>query len=74
MLGFYIYLFCAVGDSAYNFLFLSATAFKITKWRFSSQNHQLFEFLDQVLESPTHTGLICVKTTEPNMLCLAPFK
>jgi hypothetical protein len=37
------------------------TAKKYTKRRFSSLNHQNFEFFGLVHKSPTHTGLICEK-------------
>jgi hypothetical protein len=40
---------------------MSATALKSTKRRFSSLNHQNFEFFRLVPRSPTHTGLICEK-------------
>jgi hypothetical protein len=53
---------------------MSATALKSTKRRFSSQNHQNFEFFRLVPGSPTHTGLICGKTLEPNISSLGPFK
>jgi hypothetical protein len=32
------------------------------------------EFYSLVPKSPTHTGLICVKTLEPNISSLGPFK
>jgi hypothetical protein len=53
---------------------MSATALKSTKRRFSSLNHQNFEFFRVVPRSPTHTGLICGKTLEPNISSLGPFK
>jgi hypothetical protein len=53
---------------------MSATALKSTKRRFSSLNHQNFEFFRLVPRSPTHTGLICGKTLEPNISSLGPFK
>ncbi len=53
---------------------MSATALKSTKRRFSSLNHQNFEFFRLVSRSPTHTGLICGKTLEPNISSLGPFK
>ncbi len=53
---------------------MSATAVKSTKRRFSSLNHQNFEFFRLVPRSPTHTGLICGKTLEPNISSLGPFK
>jgi hypothetical protein len=53
---------------------MSATALKSTKRRFSSLNHQNFEFFGLVPRSPTHTGLICGKTLEPNISSLGPFK
>jgi hypothetical protein len=52
---------------------MSATALKSTKRRFSSLNHQNFEFFRLVPRSPTHTGLICGKTLEPNISSLGPF-
>ncbi len=30
--------------------------------------------VDETPESPTHTGLDCIKTLEPNISCLALFK
>jgi hypothetical protein len=48
-------------------------ALKSPKWRFSSQNYKNVEFLVLVSKSPTHTGLICVKTLEPNISSLDPF-
>jgi hypothetical protein len=76
--------FTVVADSAYNFLTLSPIALKMfsdvgdsaksTKRRFSSLNHQSFEFFRLVPRSPTHTGLICGKTLEPNISSLGPFK
>jgi hypothetical protein len=68
-LGPYTYPF--IGEY---FLALSATALKNTKWRFASQNHKLFKLFGLVPKSPTHTGLICVKTSEPNITSLGPFK
>ncbi len=53
---------------------MSATALKSTKRRFSSLNHQNFEFFRLVPRSSTHTGLICGKTLEPNISSLGPFK
>ncbi len=53
---------------------MSATALKSTKRRFSSLNHQNFEFFCLVPRSPTHTGLICGKTLEPHISSLGPFK
>jgi hypothetical protein len=53
---------------------MSATALKSTKRRFSSLNHQNFEFFCLVPRSPTHTGLICGKSLEPNISSLGPFK
>jgi hypothetical protein len=53
---------------------MSATALKSTKQRFSSLNHQNFEFFRLVPRSPTHTGLIFGKTLEPNISSLDPFK
>jgi hypothetical protein len=47
---------------------------KSIKWRFSSLNHQNFEFFGLVTKSPTQTDLICVKTLEPNISSLGPFK
>ncbi len=52
---------------------MSATALKSTKRRFSSLNHQDFEFFRLVPRSPTHTGLICGKTLEPSISSLGPF-
>jgi hypothetical protein len=51
-----------------------ATALKSAKRRFSSLNHQNFEFFLLVPRSPTHTGLICGKALEPNISSLGPFK
>ncbi len=45
-----------------------------TKQRFSSLNHQNLEFFGLVPRSPAHTGLICVKTLEPNISSLGPYK
>jgi hypothetical protein len=77
-------IFDAIVDSAYNFLTPSPTAriiflqpmseLKSTKWRFSSLNHPNFEYFGLVPKSPTHTGLICVKTREPNISSLGPSK
>jgi hypothetical protein len=53
---------------------MSATALKSTKWRFSSLDHQNFEFVCLVPWSRTHTGLICVQTLKPNISSLGPFK
>jgi hypothetical protein len=53
---------------------MSATALKSIKRRFSSLNHQNFEFFCLVPRSPTHTGLICGKTLELNISSLGPFK
>jgi hypothetical protein len=53
---------------------MSVTALKSTKWRLSSLNHQLFEFLSLVPKSPIHTGLISAKNPEPNISSLGPFK
>jgi hypothetical protein len=50
-------------------LAMSATALTSTKWRiFNPKNQQNFAFFCLVPSprSPTHTGLICVKTPEPN--------
>jgi hypothetical protein len=52
---------------------MSATELKSTKRRFSSLNDQNFEFFRLVPRSPTHTGLICGKTLEPNISSLGPF-
>ncbi len=52
---------------------MAATALISTKRRFSSLNHQNIEFFGLVPRSPTHTGLICVKTLEPNISSLGPF-
>jgi hypothetical protein len=52
-------VFSDVGDSA-----------KKYKMAISSQNHQLFELFGLVSTSFTHTGLICVKTPEPNISSL----
>ncbi len=41
--------------------------------RFSSLNHQNFGFFGLPPKSPIHTGLICVKTPQPN-ISLGPFK
>ncbi len=46
---------------------MSAIALKSTKRRFSSLNHQNFEFFRLVPRSPTHTCLICGKTLELNI-------
>jgi hypothetical protein len=53
---------------------MSASALKSTKWRFSSLNHQNFEFFGLVPKSPNHSGMICVKTLEPNISGLGHFK
>ncbi len=53
---------------------MSATAPKSKNRRFSSLNYQNFEFFCRVPMSPTHTGLICVKTLKPNISSLGPFK
>jgi hypothetical protein len=47
---------------------------KIQNGDFQAKNHKLLKFFDLVPKSPTHTGMICVKTPEPNISCLAPFK
>ncbi len=52
---------------------MSAATLKGTKRWFSSLNHQNFEFFCLVPRSPTHTGLICVVTLEPNISSLGPF-
>ncbi len=36
-------------------------------WRFSGLNHPIVRFFGLVPKSPTHTGLIRVKTQEPNI-------
>jgi hypothetical protein len=46
----------AVGDSA-----------KKYKMAISSLSHQNFKFFGQVPQSPTHTGLFCAGTPEPNI-------
>jgi hypothetical protein len=51
---------------------MSATALKSTK--ISSLNHQKFEFFGLFPKSPNHTGLIGVKTLEPNISSLGHFK
>jgi hypothetical protein len=51
---------------------MSATALKST--RFSSLNHQNFEFFGLFPKSPNHTGLIGVKTLEPDISSLGHFK
>jgi hypothetical protein len=61
--AFTVNIFSDVGDSVK----------KSTKWRFSSLSHQNFGVFGQVPKSNTHTGLICVKTPEPNIPCLGPF-
>jgi hypothetical protein len=53
---------------------MSATALKSTKRRFSNVNRKNFEFFRLVPRSPTHTGLICGKTLEPNISSSGPFK
>jgi hypothetical protein len=55
-------------------LAMTATALKRTNRRFSSLNHQNFEFFGLVPRSSTRTGLICVKTLNPNISSLGPFK
>ena len=67
-------IFTAIANSAYNFLPMSATSLKRQKWQFSSLNHQNFDFFGTVPKSPTHEGLICVKTLKPNISSLGPFK
>ncbi len=52
---------------------MSGIALKSIKRRFSSLNHQNFEFVCLVPRSSTHTGLICGKTLEPNISSLGPF-
>jgi hypothetical protein len=53
---------------------MSATVLKCTKWRFSSLNQQNFVFIGLGPKSPTRTGIICVKTLEPNISSLAPLR
>jgi hypothetical protein len=60
----------AVSDGAKKVMFV--TALKSTKWRFSSLNHQNFEFFGLVPKSPSQTGLICVKILEPNISSFGP--
>jgi hypothetical protein len=67
-------IFIAIANSAYNFLLMSATSLKRQKWQFSSLNHQNFDFFGTVPKSPTHEGLICVKTLKPNISSLGTFK
>ncbi len=50
--------FCHVGDSSKKYMAI-----------FKSKPHQNFAFFGL-----THTGLICVKTLETNILSLGPFK
>jgi hypothetical protein len=57
-----------------NFLARSAAVLNITKWQFLRLNHKNFEFFVLASKSPTETGLICVKTLEPNISNLGPFK
>ncbi len=53
---------------------MTATVLKSTNWRFSSLNHANFDFFGLGPKSPTHTGLIWVKTPEPNISSLGSFK
>jgi hypothetical protein len=46
---------------------MTATVLKSTNWRFSSLNHPNFDFFGLDPKSPTHTGMICVKTPELNI-------
>ncbi len=64
-------LLSAVCDSIKKNFAMSATALESTKWRFSNLNHKNFKFFGLVPKS-SHTGLICVKTPEPNISCLWP--
>jgi hypothetical protein len=66
--------FNSITDSTKYCLTMSATALKSTKRRFSGLNHKIFEFFYLGPRSPTDTGLIYVKTLEPNISSLGPFK
>jgi hypothetical protein len=41
---------------------------------FQAQNYNLLHFFGLVPQSPTRMGMICVKTPEPNISCLAPLR
>jgi hypothetical protein len=56
-------MFSYVGDSA-----------KKYKTAIFKPKPSKFEFFRLVPRSPTHTGLICGKTLEPNISSLGPFK
>ncbi len=75
--GIFIKKIWAISPAAQNILSSVADraflALKSTKWRFSKLNHQNFGFFGLVHNSPTHTGLICVKIPEPNISCLRSF-
>jgi hypothetical protein len=58
MVGHYIFIF--IGEIV---LAMSATALKKPK---------ILNLFSLVLQLPTHTGLICVKTLEPNISSLGP--
>ncbi len=58
---------------------MSATVLQCAKWRFSGLNQQNFciywpSGYIYLYKSPTHTGIICAKTLEPNISSLAPLK
>ncbi len=54
--------FCVLADSA-----------KKYKMVIFKPKHKLLEFFGLVPKSPTHAGLICVKTPKPNISCLGSF-
>ncbi len=47
---------------------------KSTNWRLSGRNHKKVHNFLLVTKSPTHTGMIYVKTPEPNISSLGLFK
>jgi hypothetical protein len=66
-------LFSVVAYSVKKSLTLYPSALKSTNLRFSDINHPTVGLFGLVPKSPTHTGLICVKTMEPNISSLGPF-
>jgi hypothetical protein len=57
-----------------NFFSAVSESTKKYKLAISGLNHENFEYFGLVSKSPIHTGLICVKTPEPNISSLGPFK
>jgi hypothetical protein len=55
-------IFCAVGDSAEKY-----------KMAISEPKPYTFGIFGLVPKSPTHTGMLCVKTQEPSISSLGPF-